>query len=543
MDHIQMVSNNIKSTNKDNNNNNGCGNSRRRIFEFASGTGRKRLPSFFPNLEATHVMSTTAAAPSSAPTAITTPSPHSSSSTSSRLQQKIELVCKDLPKSSRNLFNQLSCENAEILCDYILAEKRSINISPKTASYKIAILTYLARDAGNKSFLLMDELDIQSRLSKLQKGDEEDPLHHWIGYYNHHVVEFRKFFKWLHEPQLPQEKRDLPPFMANIRRLRRKEKAIYAPDELWTADNVEVFVKYCPKTAAGVRDSAIIAMQVEDMAGVRPVELWNLKVCDIKFKQTLDGRKYVQLPINSPKTGQRIVPLLSSVPYLKLWLSVHPDGTNPNAWLFCSMASRSLGGKMTTHNMLDNFTRSYKPYFQKLLDESEKGLRDVLEEDRHKIKDLLSKPWNPYLHRHTGLSRAARVLKDSTAFRKHSGHSLTSDMPDVYIHWDNYESSESMLEARGVITEEKARLDQQQARKQPRTCPDCGEINTPDAIICFACKHVLTREGYEQAIDSEKKIMSEKVDKMIEEKLSDKQFREHVSRVWFEKWRFQPPTK
>jgi hypothetical protein len=35
-------------------------------------------------------------------------------------------------------------------------------------------------------------------VSKLEKSDEQDPLHKWIGYYNHHVIKFRKFFKWLY---------------------------------------------------------------------------------------------------------------------------------------------------------------------------------------------------------------------------------------------------------------------------------------------------------------------------------------------------------
>gem|GEM_PF-3293600 len=87
-----------------------------------------------------------------------------------------------------------------------MAERRSINISPRTATFKIALLTYPALDIGNKSFIKFTALDIRSRLSKLEKSDEQDPLHKWIGYYNHHVIEFRKFFKWLYASHLPQKK-------------------------------------------------------------------------------------------------------------------------------------------------------------------------------------------------------------------------------------------------------------------------------------------------------------------------------------------------
>jgi hypothetical protein len=62
-----------------------------------------------------------------------------------------------------NHFSLLSDENAEILADYILGEKRSINISPRTATFKIALLTYLALDTGNnKSFIKFTALDIHT---------------------------------------------------------------------------------------------------------------------------------------------------------------------------------------------------------------------------------------------------------------------------------------------------------------------------------------------------------------------------------------------
>lgn len=110
-----------------------------------------------------------------------------------------------------NHFSLLSDEDAMrfLPITSFLAERRSINISPRTATFKIALLTYLALDTGNKSFIKFTALDIiQSRLSKLEKSDEQDPLHKWIGYYNHHLIEFRKFFKWLYASHIPQEKSD-----------------------------------------------------------------------------------------------------------------------------------------------------------------------------------------------------------------------------------------------------------------------------------------------------------------------------------------------
>lgn len=111
-----------------------------------------------------------------------------------------------------NHFSLLSDEDAMRFLPILHLSWRkegAINISPRTATFKIALLTYLALDTGNKSFIKFTALDIiQSRLSKLEKSDEQDPLHKWIGYYNHHVIGFRKFFKWLYASHIPQEKSD-----------------------------------------------------------------------------------------------------------------------------------------------------------------------------------------------------------------------------------------------------------------------------------------------------------------------------------------------
>lgn len=426
--------------------------------------------------------------------------------------QKIDMVCARQPHAVRKLFFQMSEENAGVVCNYIVAEKSSINIDDGTARFKISLLTYLSRYTNNKSFYKMTELDIQSYLTTLEKSEEEDPMHQWIGYYNHNVTQFRKFFKWLYQPHLPQEKRELPPFMVNIRRLKRKEKSRYKPDDLWTPDEVQIFLKYVPRNLPGIRDAAIVAMQDEDMAGARPIELLKLRIEDVKFKVASDGTKYVELPLNSKKTGQRVVPLVSSVPYLKHWLTVHPLGSNPKAWLFPTLSHERCGDRMSTHNLYDKFKR-YRSYFERLLDKPE-----IPEEDKLRIRELVQKPWNPYLHRHTGLSRAARVLKDSAAFRKHSGHSLSSDMPTVYIHWFNTESAETLLEARGVVTENKVKID---LRPQIVNCPECNEPNKPDAKICFKCMHVLNREGYEAAKSADDGALDSKLNKIIEKKLRD----------------------
>ena len=80
-------------------------------------------------------------------------------------------------------------------------------------------------------------------------------------------------------------------------------------------------------------------------------------------------------------------------------------------------------------------------YFPKLLNDETVNPRD-----KSYIRIMLTKPWNPYVFRHSALTEKSQILKEST-LRDHVGWSNTSQMPQVYIHDFGNESSNS---ARGV---------------------------------------------------------------------------------------------
>ena len=50
-------------------------------------------------------------------------------------------------------------------------------------------------------------------------------------------------------------------------------------------------------------------------------------------------------------------------------------------------------------------------FFPKLLDNNNPN---VPPEDKHKIKELLKKPWNPYIRRHSSLTEKSTILKEHT---------------------------------------------------------------------------------------------------------------------------------
>ena len=73
--------------------------------------------------------------------------------------------------------------------------------------------------------------DIITFLNHLKKPESEDSLHKSIGTYNNYLQIFKKFFKW---------------FMVGLKQLRRKERSIYKPSDLWTQEDDMIFLKSCP---------------------------------------------------------------------------------------------------------------------------------------------------------------------------------------------------------------------------------------------------------------------------------------------------------
>jgi hypothetical protein len=62
---------------------------------------------------------------------------------------------------------------------------------------------------------------------------------------------------------------------------------------------------------------------------------------------------------------------------------------------------------MTTYNRIYHDYR--KEFFPRLLHNPH-----VTPEDKRKISELLKKPWNPYIRRHSALTQKSRILKEYT---------------------------------------------------------------------------------------------------------------------------------
>jgi integrase len=263
-------------------------------------------------------------------------------------------------------------------------------------------------------------------------------MHKWIGTYNLLLVILVRFFKWLYFPELQPINRKKTSVVENMPRLKRKEQSIYKPSDLWTKEDDVLFLKYCPSKR--IRCYHAVARDTS----CRPHEILKLREKDIVFK-TCGDYHYAEILVNG-KTGTRSIPLFDSIPYVKDWLDEHPLRGNPNSFLVAGIG-RSIGRPIEISTLGMIYRKQYKRrLFPKLLEDP-----TVPPEDKKKIKELLRKPWNPYIRRHSALTEKSTILKEHV-LRQHAGWSPRSQMHLKYLHYFGNESNESLLEAYGIVT-------------------------------------------------------------------------------------------
>ena len=185
------------------------------------------------------------------------------------------------------------------------------------------------------------------------------------------------------------------------------------------------------------------------------------------------------------------------------WIDNHPQPGNPNALLIPSMNHSTFGEKMSSRAIFMIYKRYKTDFFPRLLKDPNLPL-----EDKQKIKELLEKPWNPYIKRHSALTEKSKVLKEHT-LRQHAGWSPRSQTHMKYLHYYGNESSESLLEAYGIVTKNQQLSD----TLRSKICPNCNEsANKPDAKFCTKCRMVLTYDAYTETLEKQQEKNQKLVD-------------------------------
>jgi integrase len=411
-------------------------------------------------------------------------------------ERKIDLITEGLEPLYGKALENISKENALDIADFILNINIEINLSDNYKRNYIRVLTQLSKFYHNKKlFKEMLREDILLFLDSFRKPENSDPLHKWIGTYNQYTVLLIKFFKWLYYPDIEPNKRPKPQVVENIFQLKRKEQSIYKPSDLWTREDDLLFLKYCPSK----RDKCYHMISRD--TGCRPHEILKLRLKDITFKTAGGerGHQYAEVLVNG-KTGSRHIPLIDSIPFVKDWMDEHPQQGNLNAPLICGYA-RSMGRRLKPNSLTRIYDNYKRGLFTKLVatEEDERTEDNITKEDKQKIKELLKKPWNPYIRRHSALTEKSAILKYHL-LTQYAGWKVGSQMPQKYLHYFGNESSESILQAYGIITNENQSID----KLRPKQCPNCSEPNKPDSKFCTKCRMVLTYDAYSETLENQK---------------------------------------
>jgi hypothetical protein len=165
-------------------------------------------------------------------------------------------------------------------------------------------------------------------------------------------------------------------------------------------------------------------------------------------------------------------------------------------------------------------------FFPKLLE-----LPSVPQEDKVKIKELLKKPWNPYIRRHSALTEKSKFLKEHV-LRQHAGWSVGSGMPQKYLHYFGNESSESILEVYGL----KPKAEEIDKMK-PKQCPNCNEPCKVRDKFCPRCRMVLSYDSYIETIEENK----DQTDKLAKLEARQEKF-EMLVQDWIDSGRLKPKS-
>jgi site-specific recombinase XerD len=385
-------------------------------------------------------------------------------------------------------------QNVELICNYIISEQNEINIKESTKEGKIKCLVRFSTYLKHKPFCSISKEDILNYLTSLKKPISIDPQHKSIGTYNGRQMILLKFFRWLYNPEeFDSRKRATPACMSGIKRLTRQEISTYKPSDLWTEEEHEIFLKYCPSA----RDRAYHSLAYDTSA--RPSELLALHIGDISYRISSNDIQYAEISV-SGKTKTRTLPLIFSLPYIKQWIQLHPFGTNPDSYLFVSFSKQNNLGPISRDGLLKKYEQYYKKrFFPKLLQRE-----DVSERDKAWIRNMLMKPFSLYVQRHGALTHKSYFLKEH-ALREHAGWSPRSRMPEVYIHYFGTESSNSILEAHGIVKKEVFGV----TKLTSVQCPNCSEPNQKHSRFCVSCNMILKYDAYTETLEQQQRRQEE----------------------------------
>jgi site-specific recombinase XerD len=278
------------------------------------------------------------------------------------------------------------------------------------------------------------------------------------------------FLKWLNDGERPKFLRDMKVKINPIN---------VTLDQILTEEEVKELIK----TAKNFRDKAIIAVLYE--TGCRIGEFLNMKIRDVKFD------KFGAIAHVNGKTGERIIRLVNTVPYLKEWLRYHPDNREDN-WFWVAKYDKDV-------KRLD-----YMSIWHTLKETA--------------LKAEMTKNVRPHIMRHSRITHVATKVSECV-LRIMFGWTPGSDMPKIYTHLSGKAVDDAVLNGVYGISNGK---EEKGSVIAPKRCSNCGEDNPSDYDFCLNCKWPLGDNSiWTPEKEYWKTITIEKLEKLVDEKLEE----------------------
>lgn len=290
----------------------------------------------------------------------------------------------------------------------------------------------------------------------------------------------KNFLTWVLAPDRFPTTKDVPAQVSWITsHVKAREKRRLDRRDLVTPEDIEKLLGIIHNP----RDKALVSILWE--TGCRIAEIGNLQV-----KHVTKAEHGYTLDVNG-KTGRRTPIIISSAPYLTVWLQNHPFANDPESPLWVHYQYNTS----PKHLKYDTIRYLLIRYFARA------GIK---------------KPVHPHLFRH---SRATYVLANAIMNEQQAkayfGWTPSSDMLATYSHLIDQDANNAILRENDLTP-----IQQRRQELQPVTCRICNDTNPPKSEYCARCGAVLdlTRAYEHQALHDMKEELFVKMFRLLVQK-------------------------
>ena len=354
-----------------------------------------------------------------------------------------------------------------ILRDYLMSCRLGEGCKPKSdrtiKSEQMALVKF--GEYVNKPFREVQKEDIRTYIYELRKRELKPTS---ISLYS---INIRQFYIWLDNGEHTYKIDWIKAIKSTKKKL--DQTKLYNEDE----------IKRLVSVADNYRDKALVIGLYE--SACRLSEFMGIRIKDISF----DSNGCVIRV--SGKTGERIIPIIDSEPYLRNWINVHPFKDNPESPVFISFASNHYGEQLQNPN-IGKLLRTYAK--------------------RAKINKYL----HPHLLRHSRLTSLAQEHNfNEMDLRLYAGWSNTSEMANVYVHNNIQTIYNKLLVSKGIINDNSKELELRKNRLKPIYCPRCERKNPSEAKYCNCGTCLDVKEAMQQE-DIKKEATNQAITELME---------------------------